>query len=189
MEMIMNTKRALLFTALLCASPVLNVVASAESMYKDLMECIVLSNDFHGKQHKVESLRCDLVAQKKALQDKVLYYHTTKFSKIELEKALIWGGVGLFASIAGCDILYDMYVLSSNEKLSLYKASRGRACALGEFCIAAGCFGTVLYKLYQNSIQIRSCTKKIKEIDAVLAKLDVVRVELQKEHAHCGARN
>jgi hypothetical protein len=81
----MNMKKILLFTALVCASSGLNVVASAETMDKDLsswieglnylcsssIEGVLLSNSFAAKQCLWYSLDVDLNDLKTELQDEV----------------------------------------------------------------------------------------------------------------------
>jgi hypothetical protein len=170
MEIIM--KKLLLLTALIFASPVINIAASVESMYKDLTECIILSNDTtSNKLYTLAKVQDQLNRTKLALQQKLLTQHSTQYTfslyphirSLELALGYLSGITGI-AVIIGSQLGH----IRDSSPTEMYLMAT----------IALSISAFLICNKYINA---KLCTKKIKEIDAVLAKLDTLQKQLRTE--------
>lgn len=170
MEIIM--KKLLLLTALIFASPVINVAASVESMYKDLTECIILSSDTtNNKLYSLAKVQDQLNYTKSALQLKLLTQHSTQYAfrsypdirSLELFLGYLFGIVGI-AGIIGTQLGHI------------------RDCSPADIYLKSIIILSMSAFFIGNTyLKTKLCTKKIKEIDAVLAKLDTLQKQLRTE--------
>jgi len=165
-------KRTLALAFLIFASPAINIAASVESMYKDLTECIILSNDTtSNKLYTLAKVQDQLNRTKLALQQKLLTQYSTQYSFSSYPDIrsfeLLLGYISGIASIAGI-IGVQLGHLQKNSPTETYLMST-ILLSMSAFFIG------------NTYLKTKLCTKKIKEIDAVLAKLDILQKQLRTE--------
>ena len=165
-------KKLLLLTALIFASPVINIAASAESMYKDVTEHIILSNDTtSNKLYTLAKVQDQLNRTKLALQEKLLTQYSTQYS------------FRSYPDIRSLELFLG-YLLSIASIALVIGAQLGhiRDCSPTDIYLKSTiALSMSAFFIGNTYLKTKLCTKKIKEIDAVLAKLDTLQKQLRTE--------
>jgi|SRR4030095_1807581 hypothetical protein len=166
-------KRTLILAFLIFASPVTNIAASVESMYKDLTECIILSNDTTcDKLYSLAKVHDQLNRTKLALQEKLLTQHSTQYAfrsypySRSFELAL-----GYLSGLTGTALIIATKIGHIREFVSPVQT----------YLVSTILLSTTAFFICNTYLNAKLCTKKIKEIDAVLAKLDTLQTQLRTE--------
>lgn len=166
----MNKK--ILFAALVAVSPVLQVAASAESMYKDLVETVIAPDGKldASKLYRVEELRQRLMLEQNVLQDEVTRRYAQRYpNSVDLGFMGILGVAGTLFGLLSC---YEYCTLQPHH------TGQRLGSALGATSLS---LGALIVMAVGNYAQTKVCTNKIREIAAVLAKLDELEAQLRSE--------
>lgn len=160
--------KKLLLALAICASPVINVAASADKMYTDLVENIISNNETVVQKIKsLNRIQKELTYTKEHLQTKLLnQYSFTSYPylrAIELMMGYLGGSLGI-AIIAGDYFKQTPHIPRANA-----------------YFMGITSLGVSAYFICNRYLHTTLCTKKIKEIDTVLAKLDTLKKQLQTE--------
>ncbi len=160
--------KKLLLAMAICASPVINITASADKMYTDLVGSIISNNKTTAqKLNSLNRIEEELTYTKKQLQTKLL----NQYSFIGYPDSKMMDlFVGYLFGLGGTALIIG-------EKLGHIHNSSPTA----TYFTAIAFLSASTFFFYGNYAQTTICTKKIKEIDTVLAKLSTLKKELQKE--------
>lgn len=170
----MNTKKLLLITALVCASPIISAATSAEVMYKDLVESVLSKYPRVGPQAKawdISGLQRQLCDYRDSLQNEIVSRYATKINGQYKELGFTFLGLtsisGIMAAVA------NYYPQNELDNIIFGPAFLG---------VAGVSLGMSMYCFVENNRHIKLCKNKIKDINEVLVKLDGLKKELYKEH-------
>lgn len=153
-------KILLLVTAFVALNPVLQVVASAEGMYLDIIKSIINdpltgTNDNKRLNNVRETLKT-LKYYKKSMEDSVLYLHSTEDNNKYFLLGMLAGSSGVagaFGYVAGM-----MQLMVGAAAMMLTPVA--------------------LLINYQRKIRLYYIKKKIKEINEVIIRLEAMEKEL-----------
>jgi hypothetical protein len=188
-------KRMILLTALICASPVMNMIASQKSvaaMYNDFKKSVIDSDNqsLDSKLSKLHEVRNELIVRGEVMQKELNALYADRLGGFGLDVAIGCGALGLLYGVISCDDIYATYnsrMIDGHNGRYIYSDiySRSAGARLGLF-LSAVLFG-VSYITYQNYQDRKICGKKIIEIDAIIVRLDTFKAqledELEKKHA------
>ena len=165
-------KRILLLATLIGLAPVLHVAASAESMYKDLVECVIAPDGKleASKLHRVEEARHRLMLELYSLRNEVTWRYAQRYPKsYDLGFMGIMGVGGTIFGLLSCYEYCTLKPYHTGQRL-------GASLAFTSLCL-----GSFIVLAVANYVEIKLCTNKIREIAAVLVKLDVLKAQLRTE--------
>ena len=159
-------KRIMLLTALIAASPVLHVAASAETMYNDIK--IILEDRVVGKtdgeclyhiQHVLGTVKC----YKEDMQNQIISLH----SRVDHDKpvSLMLGALSTLC-----------FGISSTGCFNVAYADR-----IGFALLGAMTTGAAVFAFCKRNIDCYNLKNKINELTAVIVKLEAMELSLQEK--------
>jgi hypothetical protein len=198
-------KRMILLTALICASPVMNMIASQKSvaaMYNDFKKSVIDSDNqsLDSKLSKLHEVRSELIDRREVMDNEVMKRSDPKLNHYGgLGDAVMYGMLGWIYGVLSCDLMYNIYSskiydadsgryvysyrskrLKQSEYTTKWCYSPFRSPATFGLLLSAALFGAS-YITYQNYQDRKICGKKIIEIDAIIVRLDTFKAQLEDE--------